>query len=326
MNLSRRQLLQIAAVIVALCAESCTVGAEAGYPTRPVRVIVPYNPGGGTDIFARLAAQKLSERLGQQFYVDNIAGAGGMIGTRQAARAAPDGYTVLFTFGGFTVIPNLAAKVSYDPNKDFEPITMAVATTTVLTVTPSLPNTVKELVAIVRANPGKYNFAHPGIGSVQHLVGEQFRLSLGLDLVPVPFSGAGPAVASVVAGHTPIGFSSLAAAAPFVKDGTLRALAVTSNSRSQTLPDVPTMTEAGLPDILGESWTGVLVPAGTSKDISSLLYREIIMIVDLPDMRERLATLGYEPVASTPDGFAQRIKAEVQIWGQLIQAANIKAR
>jgi tripartite-type tricarboxylate transporter receptor subunit TctC len=276
-----------------------------------VRVIVPFAPGGGTDIFTRIAAHKLSDSLGQQFYIENIAGATGNLGTGQAARARPDGYTVLFAFGSFVLNPLIHATVPYDPQKDFAPVTLAVVATTAVIVHPAVPaSSVKELVALIKANPGKYNYATGGVGAQPHLVGEQLRLSLGLDLVHVPFGGAGPANASVVAGHTPIGFASLASAAPYVKDGKLRALAVTSKTRSQSLPDVPTMAEVGYPNVEGDSWVGVLVPAGTPKEVVTTLHHEIVKIIALPDMKERLATLGYDPVGSTPEEFARRITAK----------------
>jgi len=325
-SLIRRQFLQIA-VAAALTATSPIASTQFNYPARPVRLIVTFPPGGAADIFARLAAQKLTERLGQQFYVENIAGAGGTTGTGQAARAAPDGYTLLLAFGSFVVSPSLFAKVPYDPKSDFEPVTLAVAITTVLTVNPSVPaKNVEQLIHLIRANPGKYNFAHPGLGTQPHLSGEQFRLSLALDLVPVPFSGAGPAIVSILGGHTPIGFSTLAAAAPNVKDGKLRALAVTSKTRSQALPDVPTMAEAGHPNISGDSWIGVLVPAGTPKDIITFLHREFVQIIGRSDTKESWVTRGYEPVASTPEDFADRIRVEIETWRKVIQAANIKVQ
>jgi tripartite-type tricarboxylate transporter receptor subunit TctC len=271
-------------------------------------------------------AQKLGEHLGKQFYVENIAGATGNIGTGQAAKAAPDGYTLLFTFSSYVVNPTLFDKVPYDPYKDFEPVTLAVASTTVVTVHPSVPaKTVKELVALIRANPGKYNYSSAGAGTQAHLAGEQFRLSLGLDLVHVPFNGGGPAIAAVVGGHTPIGFSSPAASIPQIKEGNVRALAVTSKRRSQILPDVPTMAEAGYPEIEGDSWVGILVPAGTPKDIVNLLNREVVKIIALPDMTARLGELGYDLVGSTPGEFAERIKVEIEMWGKVIRAAKIKA-
>jgi tripartite-type tricarboxylate transporter receptor subunit TctC len=325
MKLPRRQFLHLAAGGAALAAMSRIARAQA-YPARPVRAIVAFAPGGVTDTFARLMAQKLGEHLGKQFYVENITGATGNIGTGRAAKAAPDGYTLLFAFSSYVVNPTLFDKVPYDPYKDFEPVTLAVASTTVLTVHPSVPaNTVKDLVALIRANPGKYSYSSAGAGTQAHLAGEQFRLSLGLDLVHVPFNGGGPAIAAVVGGHTPIGFSSPAASIPQIKEGNVRALAITSKRRSQILPDVPTMAEAGYPEIEGDSWVGVLVPAGTPKDIISLLNREVVKIIALPDMKARLGELGYDPVASTPEEFAIRIKVEIETWAKVIRAAHIKA-
>jgi tripartite-type tricarboxylate transporter receptor subunit TctC len=326
MEFPRRRFLQLASVAAALPTLSQPARAQA-YPTRPVRLIVGFAPGGPTDVFARVIAAKLGENLGKQFYVDNITGGTGNIATGQAAKAAPDGYTVLFAFSSFVVNPTLFDRVPYDPYKDFEPVTLAVSSTTVLSINPSVPAmTVADLVALIRTGSGKYSFATGGTGSQTHLAGEQFRLSLGLDLVHVPFNGGGPAIAAVVAGHTPIGFNALTPAVPQIKEGKLRALAVTSKTRSQILPDVPTMTEAGYPDIAGDSWVGVLVPAGTPKEIVTLLHREIAKIIALPDMKERLATLGFEPVVSTPEEFASRIRVEIETWGNVIRAANIKAQ
>ena len=237
MKLSRRQSLHSTGAALATLTIPRFAWAQA-YPTRPVRVIVPFAPGGTVDIFARLTAQKLGEHLGKQFYVENIAGATGNIGTGQAAKAAPDGHTLLFAFSSFVVNPSLFAKVPYDPSNDFAPVTLAVASTHVLTVNPSVPaRTVDDLVALVKANPGKYSFASGGTGTQAHLLGEQFRLSLGLDLVHVPFNGAGPAIAAVTAGHAPMGFSTLASAAAQINAGQVRALVVTSKARSQLLPN-----------------------------------------------------------------------------------------
>jgi tripartite-type tricarboxylate transporter receptor subunit TctC len=324
MNLPRREFLQLtgAATTVLVLAQDAR-GLD--YPNRPVRLIVPYAAGGVTDVSARLIAQQLSERLGRQFYVENLPGGSGNIGTVQSARAAPDGYTIVVVFSSFVVNPTLFAKLPFDPIKDFEPITLAISSTTVLVVNPSLPvKNMKELVAFIRANPGQYSFASAGLGTQSHLAGEQLRLSLGLDLVHVPFNGGNPAVASVIAGHTPIGFTSPTAAGPQIKDGKVRALAVTSKTRSQTLPDVETMTEAGFPDIKGDSWVGLLFPAGTPKELVTLVNREIVAALAQPDMRERLVTLGNDPVASTPEEFAQRIKDEIQIWGDVVRRAGIK--
>ncbi len=324
-NIGRRRLLQTAVAALVLPATTRTARTQTAYPVRPVHVIVPFPPGGGVDILARLISAKLNERLGHQFYIENIGGAGGNVGTGKAARSAPDGYTVLFAFGSFAVSPSLFVKIPYDPQKDFAPVTLAATTPTVLVANPSLPvQTVKELVGYIRANPGKSSFAHGGIGTQAHLAGEQFRLSLDLDIVPVPFGGAAPATNSVVAGHTAIGFISLAAVASQVESHQLRALAVTGKTRARTLPNTPTMAEADFPNIAGDSWVGVLVPIGTPKDIIAVLHREIVHIILHPDMTERLTTFGYEPVANTPEEFGQLINDEVELWGRVVRRANIK--
>jgi tripartite-type tricarboxylate transporter receptor subunit TctC len=324
MKLPRRQFLHLAAGAAALPTVSRIARAQT-YPARPVRIIVPAAPGGAIDIVARLTAQKLTERFGKQFYVENISSGGGNIAVGQAARAAPDGQTLLFTLNNLVLNQFLFAKIPYDPQKDFEPVTLAVILTNVLTVNPAVAaKTVTDLVALIRANPGKYNFASPSVGSPAFLAGEKFRQSLGLDVVAVPFNGGGPEIASIVAGHTPIGFSTLPSADPQIKEGNLRPLAITSKKRSRLLPQVPTMEEAGYPEIDAESWVGVLVPAGTPKDIVGLLNREIAAIIALPDISERFTTIGFEPVGSTPEEFATRIKVETETWGKVIQASNIK--
>jgi tripartite-type tricarboxylate transporter receptor subunit TctC len=324
MNLIRRRFLRLAGVAIAGFAAPPVAWAQT-YPTRPVRMIVPFAPGGPTDVGARLIAQKLSERLGRQFYVENVPGASGNIGTGQAAKAAPDGYTVLIAVNSHVINPTLFGKVPYDPYKDFDPVTLAVGFATVLAVNPSVPATaVKDLIALIKANSGKYNFASPGTGTPSHLLGEQFRMTLGLDLVHIPYSGSGPAVASVVAGHTPICFAGLAAAAPQMADGKLRALAIMSKARSRSLPDLPTIAEAGYPGLDGDGWVGVLVPAGTPATIVDLLHRQIVEVMGLPDMRERLSVVGFEPVAGTPEEFARQLRAEAEKWAKVIRAANIK--
>jgi tripartite-type tricarboxylate transporter receptor subunit TctC len=319
MTLPRRTFLHLAAGAAALPAVSRIARAQA-YPTRPVRMIVPYATGGPTDVFARLIAQKLSEQLGRQFYVENIGGAGGNIGMGRGARA------IVLVPTPLVINPNLYDSVPYDPIKDFDPVTLAVSTTTVLAAHPSVPaQTVRELVAVIRANPGKYSFASPGTGTPSHLLGELFRLSLKLDLVHVPFNSGGLAIGSNLAGHTPLSFGTPPPALPHLKDGKLRALAVASKARVPTLPDVPTMAEAGYPDVEGESWFGVAVPAGTPKEIVALLNREIVRSMALPDMKERLATLGFDSIASSPEEFGARIRADSEKWGKVIRAANIKA-
>jgi tripartite-type tricarboxylate transporter receptor subunit TctC len=300
--------------------------AQSAYPNRPVRVIVPFAPGGVTDVVARLIAGKVSEQLGRQFYVENIVGGSGNVGMGQAARAAPDGYTMLTAFSSFVINPALFERVPYDPVNDFDPLSLAVTSTTVIVVNVELPvSNVKELVALIRANPGKLSYASAGTGTTSHLAGEQLRLALVPDLVHVPFGGGAPAMASVVAGHTPVGMGTPTVVVPLVNDGKLRALAVTSRLRTPTLPQVPTVAESGYPDIEGDSFVGFVVPAGTPKDVIALLNREIVRGLGTPDMKERLAMLGDDVVASTPEEFATRIRAELSTWAKVIKAANIRA-
>jgi tripartite-type tricarboxylate transporter receptor subunit TctC len=323
-TVARRQFMRMAASAAAAPALSKFAAAQA-YPVRPVRMVLPYAPAGVTDVVGRLIALKLTDQLGRQFFVENVPGATGNIGTAQVAKAPPDGYTLLVVFSSYVVNPTLFEKIPYDPLKDLDPVTLATTSTTVLVVNPSVPaQNVKELVALIRANPGKYSYAHAGTGTQSHLAGEQFRLKLGLDIVAVPFNGGGPAAASVVGGHTPIAFNSPTAVLPHAQDGKLRVLAVNSEKRTQAMPEIPTIVEAGFPGINGDSWVGILAPAGTPKDIIALLQGEVAKALAAPDMRARLVTLGCDVVASTPEDFAARIKGEIQFWADVIRAAKIK--
>jgi tripartite-type tricarboxylate transporter receptor subunit TctC len=322
MNLIRRRLLSVVGPAIVGLAAPSEAWAQ-NYPARSVRVIVPFAPGGATDIIARIVLQELSRQLGQPFYVENIAGASGNIGTGRAAKAAPDGYTILFAFSSFVTNPSIFEKVPYDPYRDFAPVTLMVTSPAVLSAHPSVPaRTIKDLVALIRANPGKLNFASGGTGTQPHLAGEQFRLSLGLDLVHVPYNGGGPALASVVAGHTPIGFTTLSPSVPYIKAGKLRALAVTSRARA--VPDVPTMREAGYPGIDGDTWVGVLVPAGTDDHIVTFLNREIVKLLNVSAVNERLVDLGYEAVGNTPGEYAAQLRTELANWAKVIRLAGIK--
>jgi len=295
------------------------------YPDRPVKIVVPFAPAGPTDVIARIVADKLSASLGKQFYVENRAGAGGNTGTAAVATSPADGYTLIVVSTGFVVNPSLFAKVPYDPVKDFAPISIVAVSPNVMTVHPSVPaKNVKELVDLIKANPGKYSFAAPGAGSTPHLSGEIFRISQGIDLVTVQFTGAGPAIQNTVGGHTPIAFTAMPPAAPQIKDGKLRALVVTSEKRAPGFPDVPTVAEAGLAGQEAYTLTGMLAPAGTPKEIVDLLHREIVKIVALPDVLKRLDDLGFEVVANSPDEFAARIKTELEKWGKVIRDARIK--
>ena len=325
MGLLRRRFLQLTAGTAALPALSGWAAAQS-YPVRPVRVIVPYSPGGPTDVCARLIAQKLSDRLGKQFYVEDITGAGGNIGTGQAARSAPDGYTILITVNSYIINPTLYEKVPYDALKDFEAVTQIAIFQSAMFVHPSVQaRTVSELVTLIKAHPKTYSFASPGFGTPSHLLGEQFRVATNVDLVHVPFGGSGAVVAAVASGNPVIGFAALSAAVPFIQDGKLRALTVMSKRRSSALPDLPTIAEAGYPDLDGDAWVGVLVPTGTPKDVTARLYQEIIKIIDEPETRERLAAIGLEPVGDSPAQFSAQLKVEMEKWTKIIRAAKIKA-
>lgn len=325
MNLSRRQFLRAGTNAAALTWVSRGARAE-GYPVRPVRMIVPWAPGGQTDVIGRILAQQLSEFFGTQFYVENMPGAGGTIGVGRAAQAAPDGYTALVTDISYVINASLYKNVPYDRDKDFEPVALAVTTTQVLVVTPSMPvQTVKQLVDLVKQSPGAYNYASPGIGTPGHMVGELFKLSAGLDLVQVPFNGAGPAIVSTVGGHTPIAFGSPASTVAQIKDGKLRALAVASQTRLPALPDTPTMAEAGFPDIEIDAWIGLFVPARTPTDVVTLLNRTIVAVVNRPNVRERLAMFGFEPSTIPFAETRARIRSDSAKWARVIQDAGIKA-
>jgi tripartite-type tricarboxylate transporter receptor subunit TctC len=320
----RSLMLRWTRLLVACAALLSVCQAQTRYPVKPVRIIVPFGAGGPGDVFARLIAQKLAADLGGAFYVENHPGAAGTIGTGLAARAPADGHTLVVVSSTFMINASLYPKLPYDSIKDFAPITIAATTPNVLIVHPSVPaSTVKELVALIRAH--KYdNFAAGGIGTPSHISGEMFRLALDLDLTAIPFPGGGPMIASVVGGHTPIAFSALAPVAGAIKQGQLRALAVTSKTRSSVLPDVPTLTEAGFPDQENDTPQGILAPAGTPRPIIELLYRAIAKAMADPDVKQKMLAIGFEPVAATPEEFAERIKIDIPRLAKVVRAANIK--
>jgi len=296
-----------------------------GYPTRPVRIVVGFPAGGPTDVIARIVAQKLSDSLGQQFVVENMPGAGGNTASGSVARATADGYTIMAISTGFMVNPSLYAKVPYDPIKDFAPITLVAASPNVVVVNPQVPaKTLPELVQLIRDNPGKYSYAGPGVGSTPHLGGELFRLTYKLDLVHVPFTGAAPAVQATIGGHTPIAFTALPSSMSAIRAGQVRAIGIAATERSAQLPDVPTFAEEGVKDQEADTLTGIVAPAATPKEIVALLAREIAKGVGTAEVKERLATLGFRPVANTPDEFAARIKLEIDKWGKVVRDANLK--
>jgi tripartite-type tricarboxylate transporter receptor subunit TctC len=321
-------LANVIARALALCAALLFAGAAAaqvpGYPDRPVKIIVPFAAAGPTDVVARLIAQKLSEKYGHQFYIENMTGAGGNLGMAAAAKAPADGYTILFVSSSFTVNPSLYAKPPYDAEKDFAPVTKAAGSPNGLFVHPDIPaRSVKELVELIRANPGKYTFASPGIGTTPHLSSELFKLTFGLDFALAPFPGGGPSIQSVVAGHTPMCFQAIPPATALVQDGKLRALAVTAATRSPALPDVPTLDELGIKGQEAETMQGVLVPAGTPKPIVDLLQSEMARIVALPEVKDKLLAIGLEPSGMSQAEFAAYIKADLAKWKKVIEDAKI---
>jgi len=296
------------------------------YPSRTIRMIVPFAAGGPTDVIARIVAQKLSETWGQQIYAENVPGGGGNTGIAMAARAPADGYTILVVSTGFLVNPSMYAKVPYDPIKDFAPVTLVASSPNVLSVYPEVrARSVRELIDLIKANPGKYSFAQPGTGSTPHLAGELFKLRFGLDLVMVPFNGAALAINSTLGGHTPIAFTALPPAMANIKDGKLRGLALLSLKRAAVLPDLPTMVEEGVPDQESDTLTGVVAPAGTPPAIVERWNSEIARVVALPETRQRLQDLGFEPVADAPAHFGERIKSEIAKWAKVVHDANIRA-
>jgi tripartite-type tricarboxylate transporter receptor subunit TctC len=320
----------MAAVLQLLLAAALLLGgippaSAQGYPTRPVRVVVGFPAGGPTDVIARLVSQKLSDALGQQFFVENVGGAGSNTASGQVARATPDGYTIMVISTGFMVNPSLYARVPYDAVKDFVPVTLVAVSPNVVVINPSVPaKSLPELVQLIRDNPGKYSYAGPGVGSTPQLGGELFRLAFGLDLVHVPFTGAAPAVQATVGGHTPVAFTALPSSLAAIQAGQLRALGVAATERASQLPDVPTFAEQGIKDQEADTITGMVAPAGTPKEIVDLLYREIAKAVAQPDVKERLTTLGFKAVANSPAEFGARIKLEMEKWSKVVHDAKLR--
>ncbi len=323
--MGRRAALSLVAAFATLTPQAGT--AADAYPAKPIRFVVAFPPGGGTDIIARSIAQKLSDRLAQQVVVDNRPGAGGNIGTDIVAKAAPDGYTMLMgSAGPLAINASLFASMPFDPVRDLAPVTLAASTPNVLVVHPSLKAaTVKELIALARAHPGGINFASSGHGTPAHLAGELFNSMAGVKLVHVPYKGAAPALADLLGGQVQLMFSTMPPALPHVKDGKLRALAVTSAKRSPAAPDLPTVDEIALPGFEANTWHGAMVPARTPAAIVARLNREIVAILHLPDVVERFSSQGAEALGSTPEEFAAYIRSETLKWAKVVRDSGAKA-
>ena len=313
------------ALAVALAA-AAPVAAQPAWPSKPVRMIVAFVPGGGTDIVARMLAPRFGEALGQTMVIDNRGGAGGNIGTEVAARAAADGYTLLMGNVAPNAINVSLAPVPFDPVKDFAPISQVAITPNVLVVHPSLPvKTVKELLALARAKPGALAFPSAGNGTSSHLAGELLKNLAKIDMLHVPYKGGGAALADLMGGQVQLMFATTPAAMPLVKAGRLRAIAVTTRARSQALPELPTMIEAGVPNYDAATWYGLLAPAATPRGVIDRMHAETVKIIGTPDMREKLIAQGFEPVGSSPAEFAAYIQAQIETWAKVIRAAGLRS-
>ena len=296
------------------------------YPNRPIRMVVPFPPGGPNDVIGRLLAQKISEPLGQQVVLDNRGGAGGIIGTDIVAKAAPDGYTILFSgTASLSINPSLYLKLPYDPLKDFSHITLVGTAPSILVMHPAVPvKTIKDLIDLARAKPGKLNFASAGIGTPPHLAGEMFNSMTGVQMVHVPYKGGGPALTDLIAGQVEMYFAGISTALPLIKDGKLRAIAVTSARRTAIMPEMPTIAESGLPGFEIGNWYAIVAPAGTPRPIVMRLNSELNKALAMADVKKRFLDLAADPIGSTPEELAAYNKSEIEKWAKLIKLAGIK--
>jgi tripartite-type tricarboxylate transporter receptor subunit TctC len=300
--------------------------AHAAYPERPIRLIVSYPPGGGTDVTARQITPSLSERLGKQIVIDNRSGAGSTLGTNIVAKAAPDGYTLLMADTTFGIVPGLYQKVPYDSLRDFAPVTQITSVPGALVVHPSLPaNSVKELVTLAKSKPGGLNFGSGGVGTPVHMAAELLQLQAKIKMVHIPYKGAGPAFADLLGGQFHIMFPTMQSAVPHIKSGRLRLLAVTTEKRPPAYPETPTMEEAGVPGVVSVAWFGIMAPAGTPRAIIDRLHAEAVKVVQEPTIRDRFIAETAEPVGSTPAQFGKFISNEISKWTRVVKAAGIKA-
>lgn len=320
--------LRHAAILLLLTAALGGAAANAQpFPARPVRIVVALAPGGGTDNLTRIIAPKLGELLGQQFIVENRAGAGGQIGSEYVARAAPDGYTLLNTDTSFASNPSLFAKLPYDSIKDFAPVALLASAPVALIIHPSVPaKSIRELLALAKARPALFNFAMGGFGSATHLAVEQFRAASKIDIVVIPYKGGGPATADVLAGQVVMMFGGPSSLAQHVATGRLRALAVTGTKPIAALPNVPTFIESGMTAVDAGSYWGSLAPAGTPHEILTVLSAAMVKALQLPDVRQRLIALGYEPLGSTPEEFAANLRSEMAKWAKAVKDAGIRVQ
>ena len=318
-------LLHVTTLLFASLAVIGPVAAQQ-YPAKPIRMIIGFPPGGGTDIVGRIVGQRLSETLGQQILPDNRGGASGQIAAELTAKAPPDGYTIMMAhIAAISILPSLIAKLPYDSIRDFAPITLVAIGPNFLVVHPSVPaRSVKELVALAKARPGQLHYASPGAGTVQHLAAELFKLQAKVDMLHVPYKGSGQSIVDLIAGHVQLNFDSVPPVLPHVRSGRLRALAVTSEKRFSILPDIPTITESGVPGFDLSTWWGLMAPAAVSRDIVARLQGETIKLLRQQDVKEKIAFAGADTVGNTAEEFAAFIRTERAKYARIVKEANIK--
>jgi tripartite-type tricarboxylate transporter receptor subunit TctC len=312
-------------LLALVCVSAVEARAQSSYPSRPVRIVVPSPPAGGTDIIARVLAQHFSTAMGQQFFVENRPGAGNMIGIESVARSAPDGYTLLFVPSTLALNSVMYKKVSYDPVRDFAPITLAAAANNVLVINPTIPaKSLVEFIALAKQKPGQLTYGTPGIGTSPHMSMELFKSLAGVDLQHVPYRGTAPAMTDMIGGQISAMFSNALTAKPQIESGAIRALGVSGRKRSQALPDIPPIAEAGLPGYEATQWYGLVAPAGTPPEIIARLHAEATKALETQEMKDKLAGDGAEPVGTTPAEFAAHIKGELEKWAGVARAAHIE--
>lgn len=312
-------------VWLALVVMSAAAYSQQSYPSRPIRLLIPYAPGGPTDIQGRVIGQKMTESWGQQVVVENRTGASGAVAAEAAARAKPDGYTLILITSAHVTLPSLMTKLSYNAVDDFAPVTLVSSTPYVFVAHPSLNvKTVKEVIALLKSRPGQLTFASTSSGGGSHIAGELFKLQAGVDMIHVPYKGSGAAIPDVIGGQVPLMFENIVSVMPYVKAGRLHALAISSSKRSPVMPDLPTVAESGLPGFDVSNWFAVLAPAGTPPAIVAQLNKEITRILETPDMRARLASQGADPIGSTSDECGKYMRAELAKWAKVIKEAGIK--
>ena len=300
--------------------------AQAQYPSKPVRLVLPFPPGGGTDTLGRVVGAKLAESLGQQVVIENRPGAGANIGAEVVAKSPPDGYTLLMGNIAHAINVTLYSKLGYDLLKDLAPVSLLASTPNIVVVHPSVPaKSVKELMAVAKARPGQLDFASSGSGSSAHLAGELFSNMAGIKMTHVPYKGGGPAVIALLGGQVSVGFATTPSVIQHVKSGKLRGLAVTGARRSPSAPELPTVSESGLPGFEVVGWYGLLAPSGTSREIVSRLHAESVKLLKLPDVKDRLDATGFEPIGTTPDEFHAYLRSEVEKWAKVVKVAGIRA-